>query len=94
MKMDKNASLSFILGSDRGFPSDLQKIDFWSATKVTLPFFTAWGCAGASFIHVAEAQIRDAVQILINQEINGVGLEEFRQVLELDPLKMLTLTSS
>lgn len=93
MKTDKHASLSFILGSYRGFLSDLQKIDFCSAMKVTWPFVTAWGCAGASFIPVAEAQTRDAVQILMNQEISGVGLKEFRQVLELDPLKMLMLTS-
>lgn len=72
---DENASLSFILGSDRGFLSDLQKIDFCSVTKVALHFFTARGCGGC-FICVSEAQIRGAVQILIRHEIYYMGLKD------------------
>lgn len=39
--MDKNANLSFHLGSGRGFLSDLQSTDFCSVTKVSLNFLCA-----------------------------------------------------
>lgn len=45
--MDKNASLSFCLGSGRGFLSDLQNIDLCSVTKGVIelsPCLRLWLC--------------------------------------------------
>lgn len=39
--MDKNANLSFHLGSGRGFLSDFQSTDLCSVTKVSLNFLSA-----------------------------------------------------
>lgn len=39
--MDKNANLSFPLGSGRGFLSDLQNIDLCFVTEVSLNFLPA-----------------------------------------------------
>lgn len=72
--MDEDTGLSFILDSDRGFLSDLQKINFSLVTKVA-SHFAACGCGGGCFSGVSEAQVGGAVPVLINREICLGGLK-------------------
>lgn len=91
--MDKNVSLTFHLGSGRGFLSDLQNIDLCSVTKVPLNFLPAWGYGCAGFIRVSDAQMGAALNMLINQKIKFMELKELREECKVHPLKMLALTS-